>query len=240
MQQILFEAPPPELSFAVKLEEITNINDTVVIDASALECAALAERFDLPYIRNLSAEVSYRRTRNGQTIRIDGRITANYGQICGITVTPMPMTMEDSFITEYTLSAWEKVSEFDLDQPEVLVDDHIDMGEVVAQYFGLGIDPYAHKASAGAETLDNLVESIAEVVGALAAAPAEAMALDFVDVQQEESETESLAAAGETIQEMPPESLLPEVVVAAPEPAKTYDSPPESLFFKYLRQMQSR
>ncbi|HCM83603.1 MAG TPA: hypothetical protein PKW15_02645 [Alphaproteobacteria bacterium] len=246
LQNLTAEPPVPELSFVVRLDEITNSTDTLVIDANLQECTELAHRFGLPYLRNLSAEVSYRRTRSGQMIRIDGRITANYSQLCSATMLPMPVMMEESFQTEYTLVPWEKVSEFDLDQPEVLSDDFLDMGEIVAQYFGLAIDPYLRRP--GTETLAELADSITAAVGELTAQAEAAIAplkeAAPLPLPQAGNENEPLAVKlAEPTAESPPEIQveIAEIEVeeppmaAVPEPEK----PQESLFFRYLREMQS-
>jgi len=241
--------PAIELSRITRLDEITNIAATAVVDASARECAALANRFDLPYVRNLTAEITYRRTRGGQMVRIDGRISANYGQLCSVSLTPMAMIMEEEFQTEYTLSAWEKVSEFDLDQPEVLTDDFLDMGEIAAQYFGLVIDPYARRA--GAETLIELTESISETVQTLTEhvnghtnghtenAIPDLGAIEFAIVPEDIRQSKALTA--EMIASNPAEtssdSAMEEDVSALSEPEPR---PRESLFFQHLRRLQAR
>jgi hypothetical protein len=230
--------PAIELSRITRLDEITNTATTIVVDANARECAALADRFDLPYVRNLTVEIIYRRTRGGQMVRIDGRISANYGQLCSVTMVPMAMVMEEEFQTEYTLSAWEKVSEFDLDQPEVLTDDFIDLGEVAAQYFGLAIDPWARRA--GAETLAELTESITETVQALAE-EVNSHANGHINGSSESAampglKTVEFAAVPEDIQAF----SAPANDIPAAEPEEKQAEPRESLFFQYLRRLQSK
>jgi len=237
-------APEAELSRVVRLDEITNSPATMVIDATMHECISLAERFELPYVRNLSAEITYRRVGGGQMLRIDGRISATFGQLCASTMTPMVMTMEESFQSKYTLSAWEKFSEFDLDQPEILTDDFLDLGEVAAQYFGLAIDPYAQRPSV--ETLAELTETItdtarelieeiapaappapaADVIITINGAPAHeeiALVIEEPEAQDDVQELEGEEMAFEAESELEPEMQLPE----------------ESLFFKYLRRIRT-
>lgn len=228
----------PELSRVLRLEEIQSAAATIVVDANARECAGLASRFELTYVRNLSAEVTYRRLKGGQMIRLEGRISANYGQLCTSTEMPMAMVMEESFQTEYTLEPWEKYSEFDLDQPEVLTDDFLDIGEVVAQYFGLGIDPYARRA--GAERLEELTEAIAETARELLEtteapiAPSGPLLAEMPDYSEQ--------AAAMTVNQ---DIEMPEMAMteSAPEVQGDFlpEEPPqsESLFFKYLRQIRA-
>lgn len=242
VQHILQELPP-EISRVLRLDEITNVANTIIIDATLPECAGLAERFELPYVRNLSVEITYRRTRSGQMVRIDGRITANYSQLCSATLAPMPMMMEETFQTEYTLVPWEKFSEFDLDQPEVLSDDFVDVGEIAAQYFGLAIDPYARRA--GNETLAELADSITEAVAEMVAQTETAIQPLQVEIAStpvandvavpelkingaDEAGQKTTAAIEELIVEMEEE----------PEPVTPPKQQQESLFFRYLREIQ--
>jgi len=232
-----------EMSHVVRLDEITAVPATATIDASANECDALAARFDLLYVHNLSVELTYRRVRSGQMVRVDGRISATYGQLCAATNVPMALTMEEEFQTEYTLSVWEKVSEFDLDQPEVLTDDFLDLGEISAQYFGLAIDPYARRA--GAETLAELTDILTEAARELAG-----QADGYAESATDMGETVEFAYVPEDIEPAPATAEI----IAFPLPdqtdlsgdapaevlAKEQGAEPESLFFKYLRRLQSQ
>ena len=157
-----------ELSHVVRLDAMNEAPQSITLEANENECAAIASRFDLPYVHNLSADITYRRIKNGQMVRVEGRVFASYGQACAKTGQTMPMSMEEKFQTEYTLSAWEKFSEFDLDQPEVLTDDFVDLGEVTTQYFGLAIDPYANRGAM--ERLDELTSELSATLNALASA----------------------------------------------------------------------
>lgn len=236
--QYQLNLPLPELSRVVRLDEITATPQTMILDATTLECSGLAERFDLPYVRNLSVEITYRRTRSGQMVRVDGRITANFSQLCSVSMLPMPMLMEETFQTEYTLVPWEKVSEFDLDQPEVLSDDFLDLGEIAAQYFGLGIDPYARRASM--ETLSELADDITDAVAAMTAkveatiAPLAKMEIITPPAAENENTPPEARQESPVVEEAPMIEIEEEPeAMAASEPEGQ-----ESLFFKYLRQMR--
>jgi len=207
----------PELSRVLRLDEITATANTTVIDATPHECMELAARLDLPYIRHISAEITYRRIRSGQMIRLEGRISSTFGQLCANSLSPMPMVIEEEFHTEYTLAPWEKFSEFDLDSPEILTDDFIDLGEITTQYFSLTIDPYARRA--GQETLVTLTESLVDTIREFTAQIAE---------EEPTSVTENVSAV------VPPPAPIPEDPTL-PAPVNTQS---ESLFFKYLRKIR--
>ena len=172
--------------------------------------------FEVPAIKSLSVEVTGRRTKSGNGIRIDGVINARFTQICGVTLERMPRALTDeAFVTEYTLSAWEKYSEFDIEQAEVLTDDFIDIGEIIAQYFYLALDPYP--ARTPEEQLAKLAAETAQAARDIAnAAPAK-----------------SPVAKTKLLSQDVIEKTLDQPVTA---PEFTNDS----AFFRYLKQIQSR
>lgn len=236
-----------DLTHPIRLDSITQTSNTITLDATVAECATLAARFNLSYVRNLSAEVSFRRMRSGQMVRVDGRITANYGQLCSMTLSPMPMVMEESFQSEYTLAPWETYSEFDLDQPEVLTDDFIDMGDVVAQYFGLSIDPYARRA--GADRLPELAQYLSHAVQELLAAPVveaipalEALA-ELISSPPEPAELfEVIAPVYEVARfkmPKPEKGSQASIVEETPKGNSEDEAPNQSLFMKYLSRLRA-
>lgn len=232
----------PEFSRILRLDEITNDAVTVSLDTTLLECVALAERFDLPSVRNLSAQITYRRIRGGQMLRVQGHLSAAYSQLCSTTLVPMAMSMEETFQTEYTLSVWEKFSEFDLDQPEILTDDFLDIGEIAAQYFGLMIDPYARRADM--EMLETLTEDLSLAVRDLVeqnvTAPAPESALENL-LTEPEAEMLSLDYVAESAApKVTFESCLPEfdlddfiaedfILASKPRPAPEAEANPSPI-----------
>ncbi len=205
-----------ELSHIIRLEDITQAPLEICIKATAMECAALAARFEVPAVKSLSVEVTCRRTKSGNGIRIDGIINARFTQICGATLERMPRALsEEAFSTEYTLSAWEKYSEFDIDQAEVLTDDFIDIGEIIAQYFYLALDPYPVRTAE--EQLARLAAETAQAARDIANA---------VPANPSAPKTELLT------QEVIEKTLNLSVVAS--------ESATDSAFFRYLKQMQAR
>lgn len=125
---------------------ITQRLDTISIAATPEECAALATRFELADINGLSATLEYRRLPGNQRIQIEGRVEGQCTQYCVATWQEVPAKVKEQFTTEFTQTVWEE-SQTDLEQPEVITDDVIDLGEMVAQYFYLALDPYPRAES---------------------------------------------------------------------------------------------
>lgn len=120
--------------------------ETIVADPQ--ECAALAERFGLPAIHTLKAELKISRWR-GEGLKFKGHLKADIDQECVVSLEVFQSVLEDRF-ESYFLPAGstagadaEMIEESDAEPFENGI---IDMGEVVAEAMALAIDPYPKKA----------------------------------------------------------------------------------------------
>lgn len=127
------------------------------IEANAQERAALAERFDLVSLDRLTAAVRVDPVRGTQLWRLTGALEASVVQRCVVTLEPIPAQLHDEFDELYAplshVEALEKeASESEDDAfaeiPEPLDHGGIDVGEVVAQYLSLALDPAPRKEGA--------------------------------------------------------------------------------------------
>ena len=134
-----------ELQRIVKLDRLPA--KPVVIEASAEERGALAARFDLPAIHALSAEVSLEAV--GTAIEARGTLKASFDQLCAIANTAFANTMNVPlairFVPTLAPGSEEEAIEFAENEPDEIEYDGaaLDLGEAVAQSFGLALDPYA-------------------------------------------------------------------------------------------------
>lgn len=118
------------------------------IKADDAECAALAERMGLRALSNFSAEMNIRRVPGGTAVRIEGTVKADVVQACVVSLQDVYAHVEgtfDTYFTEDSEQAREEVSftlDDDLDAAEMVHNGMIDLGEVVAQYLSLELDPY--------------------------------------------------------------------------------------------------
>ena len=118
------------------------------IKADDAECAALAERMGLRSLSNFSADLNIRRVPGGTAVRIEGTFTADVVQACVVSLQDVHGHVDgtmDTYFTEDAEQAREEVSftlDDDLDAAEMVHNGMIDLGEVVAQYLSLELDPY--------------------------------------------------------------------------------------------------
>ena len=133
----------PEFSRPLRAHEIGGTLRRQSIEASEIERAALAGRFDLLGLERLVADISVRREAAG--IRVTGRIDAAGTQPCVATAEPVPFLITEALallLTENQPDGEEiELADADLDS-EALVGDIIDIGELAAQALALALDPY--------------------------------------------------------------------------------------------------
>lgn len=147
----------PEFSRMIKVRPLPG--DRLHIEATEAERAALAQRFGLPEIRALSADLDLE--QDGKAVRATGTLNAAITQLCAIsgeefeTAIKEPLVLR--FVAEGTIS--QALSEDDEIEIELAADDleeiefsgdAFDLGEAVAQSLGLAIDPYAEGPNADA------------------------------------------------------------------------------------------
>lgn len=139
----------PEFSRLIAIEGIAP--DKIrkeTLSATAEEEAALAARFGLRSLKKFSAELSIRRVPGGTAVRIEGSFRADLVQACVVSLQDVHCHVEgqfDTYFTEDAEQAREEISftlDDDLDAAEMVHNGMIDLGEVVAQYLSLEIDPY--------------------------------------------------------------------------------------------------
>jgi uncharacterized metal-binding protein YceD (DUF177 family) len=139
----------PEFSRLISVEGITpdKVREESV-RATAEECKALAGRFDLRHLLKLEARLKIHRVAGGTAIRVAGDIEAEMVQACVVSLQDVASEVAVHFETFFSEEAIAQEGEIELDlggdenNPEMVHDGQIDMGEVVAQYFSLEINPY--------------------------------------------------------------------------------------------------
>jgi uncharacterized metal-binding protein YceD (DUF177 family) len=136
----------PELSRIVRLSEIGSAPRPERIEARPDERAALVERFGLATLDRLEADLSVRREAAG--VRVKGRVHAEAAQICAVSGEPVPTSIDEPvdllFASDVPTARPDEeveLAEGDLDVLP-LEGESVDLGEAVAQSFGLALDPY--------------------------------------------------------------------------------------------------
>ena len=146
--------PEPEFSRPFAADRLGQTASTETLRASPAECAALAKRMRLVELTQLSATVTLERPLGG-LIHASGRLEADVVQTCVVTLVDFPSHIEDSFALDFGDAPAEFGDDIELDpdydSPEPIEGGIIDLGELVAQYLALALDP--HPRAPGA-TLD--------------------------------------------------------------------------------------
>ena len=122
------------------------------LEATPEECTALAKRLGLEKVSSLLADVRARPWQQGLAIR--AAFSAGVTQICGISLETMSNEVNDSFEISYLPEKLLKQLKLEgdsgelLDQPEILPQDVLDIGELVVEHLALAINPYPRKDGA--------------------------------------------------------------------------------------------
>lgn len=148
----------PEFSRITQLSDIPDDGITLNVEATAEERQGLAGRFDAVAVEMLTAEVTLSPKHDRTHWQLDGRVLAKAVQICVVTLDPVPVNIEFSFKRLYATTPDEKataevqhecnevLTPDQEDAPEPLPGGAIDMGEAVAEEFGLALDPFPRAA----------------------------------------------------------------------------------------------
>ncbi len=145
----------PEFSRPVDVSDLEDgDSEAHTLLAEEAERAALAGRFRIASLDHLKAEAVLV-GRGRQTI-VRARMTAHATQTCVVSLEPIEVSFDEDLEVVFDPDV-RATGEFDDivdpragsdEPPEPLVDGAIDLGEMVAERFGLLLDPYPRKAGA--------------------------------------------------------------------------------------------
>ena len=136
----------PELSRPIKPRALPA--DTMTIEADEAERAALASRFGITAIHNLTAEVEF--GEKDGAVLAEGRLAATLEQPCAVTREDFTYEVSETFslrfVPEGRMGEYEEDAEFELTEDDLdeieYEGDSFDLGEAIAQELALAIDPY--------------------------------------------------------------------------------------------------
>jgi len=151
--------PASPLKHPIRVEAIRPRGSEVVVRAEAEQLPAIAVQLGLVSVEAL--EGRYTLTRNGERVKLDGRIAARLHQACVVTLEPFPVQLDVpvqlDFAPEEDIAAFARRNdrddaEIDIevllneeDPPEPIVDGVIDLGSVTLEFLALALDPYPRK-----------------------------------------------------------------------------------------------
>lgn len=129
----------------------------IQVVATADECVALAKDLKLPAIRSLSGD--YKLSGSAKGVHVAGRVKAAITQTCVVTLDPFDSTLEEDVEVDFAESSGmppeppTEVHEYE--PPDEIVNGHIDLGAITAEFLVLGLDPYPRKPGVDFEYKDD-------------------------------------------------------------------------------------
>ncbi|NQW09303.1 MAG: DUF177 domain-containing protein [Alphaproteobacteria bacterium] len=140
------------LALTLRADRIGHEPKHLELVSGAEERAALIERFDLIDLPALAASLVVRKRTDTGWITVTGSVRATVVQTCIVTLEPVEAVLETELEELFDAAAEPDMVEIDIDPladvPEPLVDGRLDLGELVAQAFGLALDPYPRASGA--------------------------------------------------------------------------------------------
>ena len=150
----------PEFSYIIDANRIPASGLVLNLNANDQERKALAQRFGLEKIHELTAALVFKRI-NQKRVRLNATLNARVEQQCVVTLKTFIQPVQDTFSIVFCQENDTSLrpNEIDLDMNEeddveTLQDNKIDAGELVAEYLSLALDPFPH--APGAEFHDKI------------------------------------------------------------------------------------
>ena len=131
-----------ELHRPVLLDRIGPAGQDVTVEATPAECAALADRMQVPAVHALTCRFHLVREDRDHVIA-RGHLRARITQTCIVSLEDFETDVEDVFQVTF-VPAGEETDEIDPEADDDLPyeGNTIDLGEAAAEQLGLAIDPY--------------------------------------------------------------------------------------------------
>ena len=124
------------------------------LEPTAEERARIVKALNLVSLDSFSVDLQITPTVSGW--RMDGRVVAEAVQACGLTLEPLPESINQTFLVNLSEEAQEpevdENGEIDLELndffPDVVEDGKIDLGQYALEQLSLALDPFPRKEGA--------------------------------------------------------------------------------------------
>lgn len=143
------EAKNPEFSYFVNVNDVPAREKKFKLEASSEECDALSKRFDLVSIRDFHAHLVMKNEGRSRGITMVGKLNAVVIQVIGQQSEGQEHVVDDTinirFLPEERITPEldeENLMTLDSEDLEPMPEDRFDLGELMAQYLALSVDPY--------------------------------------------------------------------------------------------------
>lgn len=146
-------------SHPTRIETIRQRGTEIILKAEPPQLSGIAAVLGLASLESLEAR--YALTRNGERVKLEGRILAALHQTCVVTLEPFPVKLDVPVKLDFAPQDDALVAarrgdsddaEIDIevllneeDPPEPIVDGVIDLGAITLEFLALSLDPYPRK-----------------------------------------------------------------------------------------------
>ncbi|RZJ19315.1 MAG: DUF177 domain-containing protein [Brevundimonas sp.] len=143
-------APAPVFSEQIRLHQIgAGLHRTLEPDQEVR--ARIAKALDLQALDSFVADLELTPSASGWTL--SGRVRAKVVQTCGLTLEPLPATVDQRFslgLTEAVEPSEDDEIDITMDDesPDPIEDGRIDLGQYAVEQLALALDPFPRKAGA--------------------------------------------------------------------------------------------
>ena len=132
----------PELHRPIAIERVGPAGFDLMVEATAAECAALAQRMNLPAVLALTCSFHLERDTGGSLLAY-GHLVARVVQTCVVSLEDFAAAIDERFVVRCVPDG-EESNNVDPDALDEItfVDGTLDLGEAAAEQLALAIDPY--------------------------------------------------------------------------------------------------
>lgn len=135
-----------EMSLLVRADEVPPTGKTVKLQADAETLTALASRFHVEEVADLTADIALT-PLDKNCLLAAGEMRGRVRQICGVTLEPVWTDIVETIHAEFQPAAMvadyaEPEDDIDAEAPEAMQDGEADIGEWVTQLFAMEVPTY--------------------------------------------------------------------------------------------------
>ncbi len=139
----------PEFSYIVKVKDVSTKGKLCKLVATQEQCDALAKRFDLEGLKDFQANLEIKDAGKDQGVTLIGKLFATAYRRMGLSDDTSEVIVDDTinirFLPESRITPEldeENMMTLDSEDLEPMPQDSFDLGELMAQYLALSVDPY--------------------------------------------------------------------------------------------------
>lgn len=150
-------------------QELTELH----LEPNEADLKKIAELIGILELKSLKADLRFKRVQGGLVVKVSGDFKADVVQACVVTLDPIESHIDDNFTAWFAdpaqaISFNKALKQRDMekkhgetpivdekDDPEVIVDGKIDIGDTITQFLSLSLDPYPHKEGVQYEVGDD-------------------------------------------------------------------------------------